>query len=64
MSQENVAIERRAIDAWQRDDLDSWLATFHPDIEYHAAVERSTEGPAFMYRGHEGMRPDVALVSK
>ena len=35
MSQENVEIARRGIDAWNRGDLDEWLAGFAPEGELH-----------------------------
>ena len=56
MSQENVEACRQNIEAWERDDLDSWLATMDPIVEWHAAVERLVEGTENFYRGHEGMR--------
>jgi ketosteroid isomerase-like protein len=33
MSQENVEIVRRGIEAWNRRDLTTWLATFRSDAE-------------------------------
>jgi SnoaL-like domain len=56
MSQENVESCRQNMEAWGRDDLDSWLATMDPIVEWHAAVERLVEGTENFYRGHEGMR--------
>ena len=57
MSQENVEAVRRALDAYQRDDFDSWLATIDPAIEWQAvAIDRVAEGAEGVYRGHEGMR--------
>ena len=52
MSQENVEIVRRVMDAWNRQDIQGILALAHPDIEYvnaPAAVEPGTR------RGHEGL---------
>jgi ketosteroid isomerase-like protein len=52
MSQENVEIVRRAMDAWNRQDIQGILAHADPDIEYvnaPAAVEPGTR------RGHEGL---------
>ena len=44
MAQENVKSCRRAIEAWNRRDLDGWLETATPDVEWipasPAAVER------------------------
>ena len=56
MSQENVEIVRRGLEAWQRDDFDSWLATLDPGMEWHTGLERLVEGTESFYRGHEGMR--------
>ena len=45
------------MDAYQRDDFDSWLATIDPAIEWQAlAIDRAAEGAESVYRGHEGMR--------
>ena len=56
MSQENVEIVLRMVEAWQRDDFKSWLATIDPAVEWHTVLERLAEGPESFYRGHEGMR--------
>ena len=56
MSQANVEIVRRGLEAWQRDDFDSWLATLDPAIEWHTGLERLVEGTESFYRGHDGMR--------
>jgi ketosteroid isomerase-like protein len=56
MSQENVEVVRRGLEAWQRDDFDSWLAAIDPAVEWHTAMERLVEGTESFYRGHEGMR--------
>ena len=56
MSQENVDVMRRNLEAWQRDDLEAFMAGIHPAIEWHAVLERLVEGPQSVYRGHEGVR--------
>src|SRR3954470_20613404 len=56
MSQENVEIVRRNLRAWQRDDFEGFLLRTHPEIEWHAVLERLVEGPESAYHGHEGMR--------
>ena len=57
MSQENVEVVKRAVEAWQRDDFDSWLATIDPAVEWRGlAIDRLAEGSESVYRGHEGMR--------
>jgi ketosteroid isomerase-like protein len=52
MSQENVEIIGRSLDAWNRHDLEALLALTHPEFEYvnaPSAVEPGTR------RGHEGL---------
>src|SRR6476646_7765133 len=57
MSQENVEVARRSLEAWQRDDFDSWLALIDPAVEWSGlAIDRLAEGTESGYRGHEGMR--------
>ncbi len=56
MSQENVEIVQRALEAWQREDLETWISGFDPSVEWYGALERLLEGPESVYRGHEGIR--------
>jgi len=56
MSQENVEVVQAAFEAWQRDDFDAFLSVIHPNIEWHAVLQRLVEGPESLYRGHDGMR--------
>jgi ketosteroid isomerase-like protein len=54
MSQEYVELHRRAIDAFNRRDLDAFLALTDPDVEFISRiVELEGGGP---YRGHDGIR--------
>jgi ketosteroid isomerase-like protein len=48
MSRENVENVRRGIDAWNRDDLDGWLAGFAPEAELHTTGRFADER---VYRG-------------
>jgi hypothetical protein len=67
MSQENVELAHRAVDAFNERDLDAFLALIHADVEF-IALEVEMEGG---YHGHAGMRrwwgslvdvlPDVAI---
>jgi ketosteroid isomerase-like protein len=53
MSQENVKILRRAIEAYGREGLDGTLRYYDPEIEWTSTgewIERAT------YSGHEGVR--------
>jgi ketosteroid isomerase-like protein len=54
MSQENVESVQRAVEAWNADDLDGFLAELDADVEWHPAIEPGLEGRATIYRGHEG----------
>ena len=56
MSQENVEAVQRAIEAWNADDLDGFLAELDADVEWHPAIEPGLEGKATTYRGHDGAR--------
>jgi ketosteroid isomerase-like protein len=56
MSQENVEIVRRAVEAWNTDDLDAFLSVLDDDVEWHPAIQPGLEGGATTYRGHDGAR--------
>jgi ketosteroid isomerase-like protein len=50
MSEEKVETVRRHIEAWNRSDLKSWMALFHPDAKLDWSRSR---GPLKgVYRGH------------
>jgi ketosteroid isomerase-like protein len=52
MSQENVENVRRGIDAWNRGDLDEWLAGFAPEAELHTTGRFPDQA---VYRGRAGL---------
>jgi hypothetical protein len=54
MSRENVELLHQAIDAFNRRDLDGYLATNDPDVEF-TPYERAMEGLG-PYHGHDGVR--------
>ena len=56
MSEENVETVQRALEAWNADDLDAFLAELDADVEWHPAIEPGLEGKATTYRGHDGAR--------
>lgn len=56
VSQEDVELFRRAIDAVNRGDEDAWLEAIHPDATF-APIRASVEG---VYRGHAGIRRFLA----
>ena len=54
MSQENVDAVRSSLDGWNRGDIDAWLGTTHPDIEFHTSGTYLGIDP--VYRGESGLR--------
>jgi ketosteroid isomerase-like protein len=56
MSQENVETVKRALEAWEADDLNAFLAELHTEVEWHPSLEPALEGEATTYKGHEGAR--------
>jgi ketosteroid isomerase-like protein len=56
MSQENVAKVRASLDAWNRGDVDGWLAAAHPEIEWVSEVAQRMEGSETVYRGDAELR--------
>jgi ketosteroid isomerase-like protein len=54
MSQENVELHRRGYDAWNRHDLDAWLAVADPSVEF-IPYTMEMEGGGRL-RGHDGAR--------
>jgi ketosteroid isomerase-like protein len=61
MSEENVEIVRRHTKAWNRRDLKTWLALFHPDAELDWSRSR---GPLKgVYRGH-GEREGIEVIAR
>jgi uncharacterized protein len=52
MSQENLETLRRGFDAWNRGDLDEWLAGFAPEGELHTSGRFPGQG---VYRGRAGL---------
>jgi ketosteroid isomerase-like protein len=54
MSQENVELSLRAVDAWNRRDAEAWIELWDPEGVWSPAFERITEGRTF--RGHAEIR--------
>ena len=50
-----IATVQRGIEAWNREDLDAFLATWHRECEWRPAFPRSLEGVGVVYRGREGI---------
>jgi len=38
MSEENVELVRRALDAFPRGDVEAMLLVLHPEVEWHSAI--------------------------
>jgi ketosteroid isomerase-like protein len=53
MSQENVERVRSSLDAWNRGDVDAWLRSAHPEIEWFSEVARRLEGSETVYLGRQ-----------
>jgi ketosteroid isomerase-like protein len=56
MSLKNVQAVRATLDGWNRGDVDAWLRSAHPEIEWFSEVARLMAGPETVYRGVAGMR--------
>ncbi len=56
MSQENVEAVQRAVEAYNRRDVEALVADAHPDIAWYPAILMMLSGKETVYRGHEGVR--------
>jgi ketosteroid isomerase-like protein len=54
MSEENVDLVRRALEAFPRGDVEEMLSHMDPEGELHSAIVGGAEGN--VYRGHDGFR--------
>jgi ketosteroid isomerase-like protein len=63
MPRDKVEVARRAVDAYNRRDVDVWCAEFAtPDFEWFPALVRALD--ASRYRGREGIERFVADTSE
>ena len=62
MSEENVALARKAIDALNRRDYDALVAFLSPDVVWEAL--EGISGIGELYRGRAGVREWIALMSE
>jgi ketosteroid isomerase-like protein len=53
MSERNVELHRRALDAFHARQIEAFIARLHPDVEYHSVM--TVPGGA-VYHGHDGVR--------
>jgi ketosteroid isomerase-like protein len=56
MSARNVEVVRQCFDAWNRDDLDACLRTWHPHAEFVSEMATELQGTDAVWRGRAGMR--------
>jgi ketosteroid isomerase-like protein len=56
VSQENVETFKRAIDAYNRRDVEGLLETLDPEVEWYSALMVPMGGKATVFRGYEGIR--------
>ena len=62
MSQANVEIVKRGIDAYNRRDFDAYIALATSDFEMFPALDRTVE--AHSYRGHEGIETHIGDIGE
>ena len=60
MSQENVEVVRRGVEAWNQRDADLWLSYAAPEVEWTPAGPATVEQT--VYRGHEEVATGFATV--
>ena len=56
MSQENVEAVRRCMDGWNRGDVEAWMQSTHPEIEWFSAIAARMEGAETVRRGRAELR--------
>ena len=56
MSVENVEVFKRAVDAYNRRDVDAFLSEFDPAVEWHPLIQVMFGQESRVYRGHEDIR--------
>jgi ketosteroid isomerase-like protein len=61
VSEDNVELVRRSMEAFARGDLDAFLAAHDPETEWRTAAD---EPNPETYRGHEGLRRLAAEISE
>ena len=55
MSQANVEMVTRVIEAWNRQDLSGFLEGWHAEAEWRPAFPKGTEGTGSVFRGRDGV---------
>jgi ketosteroid isomerase-like protein len=64
MSEANVEAFRRAVDAYNRRDIDAFLEIFDPMVETHPLNLAMFGQAATVYRGHDGIRRFIRDVDE
>jgi len=54
MSEQDVELVRRGLEAFSHGDVEEMLSYADPELEFHSAIVGGAEGN--VYRGHEGFR--------
>jgi ketosteroid isomerase-like protein len=64
MSEENVEAFRTGLEAYNRRDVDAFLAAFDPRVEIHPLTLAMFGREGTVYRGHEGIRQFIRDVDE
>jgi ketosteroid isomerase-like protein len=56
MSQEHVETATRAIEAWNKLDLDAFMEEWHPEAEWRPAFPKGTQGTGSVFSGLDGIQ--------
>ena len=54
MSERNIELSRRLVEAFNRREAEAWIAYCDPSIELHPLVQGGVSGN--VYKGHDGIR--------
>jgi uncharacterized protein len=64
MSEENVKAFERAVDAYNRRDVDAFVEEFDPEAEWYSLTQVMFGGEQSVYRGHRGIREGVRDIDE
>ena len=59
MSQENVEVVKRGLEAYNRRDVEALLEELDPEVEWHPALAVLLGGEQTVFRGHQGVRESI-----
>jgi ketosteroid isomerase-like protein len=60
LASDNLKLARRAIDAWNSEDVEAWLETLDPEVELWPAAP---DVDRLAYQGHEGAREFLEVLA-